>query len=187
MPESTDFMNPTPELVPLANALKALEPATTAISRDRLLYEAGRAAAAPKLLWLWRTGTVVFAGLSVVLCAVLVSLDHRPPEIVERERIVEVRVPVEVPVPIPAPSPAPTVNEFVKADVSPSPDAVHMLHVRNDVIRWGVDMLPAPRSGGNPPPLNRSDDLDRWLGVPLGTFAVPNQKPKLFRSILGDG
>ena len=49
---------PADELKPLADALRGLAPATPAIRRDRLLFEAGRAAARSPWAWLWKAGTM---------------------------------------------------------------------------------------------------------------------------------
>jgi hypothetical protein len=175
MPENANKLSP--ELAPLAEALRSLAPTSTAISRDRLLFEAGRAAAA-RPSWLWPGSTMLFAGLALFLAAFVVFPNPQTPTVVVRERIVEVRVPeiakappVEVPSGV---SPA-HVAEVVQDDSGPSPEAVHMFHVRNDVLRWGVDMLPVSKIVDRPSiSRNTADDLNRWLEIPPGTFAVPH-------------
>ena len=48
MSDRADEMNPTADVAALADALRALAPAPTGINRDRLLFDAGRSAAAPR-------------------------------------------------------------------------------------------------------------------------------------------
>src|SRR5262245_12822464 len=74
MPDRQDDLNPGSDLAPFADALKRLAPQPAHLSRDALLFEAGKAAASSRLpLWAWPAATAVFAGLSLVLAAFLVS------------------------------------------------------------------------------------------------------------------
>lgn len=188
MSESTEPLNTPPEFDPLADALRSLAPAATAINRDRLLFEAGRAIAASRFAWVWPSCAISFAGLSAVLAGFLFSPEH--PTVIERERIVEVRI--LVPVSPPAPElPKETVPAKIERppseERSPSPEAIRMFQVRRDVLRWGPDMLPASKDLGSPIRRDTAEDLDRWLELPAGTFAAPYRKtPRLFPNILGD-
>jgi hypothetical protein len=190
MSERFDEINPASDLAPLADALKALAPAATAINRDRLLFDAGRAAAAPRLAWLWPVGTFLFAGLAVVLAGFL-AFDERPKEavLVDREKIVEVQVPVPMEIGPQPQTQSPGPHELTQVDSAPSPEAVHMYQVRRDVLRWGVAMLPASKPVAKMP-VNSGDttrDLERWLDVPSGTFSAPTAKPaRLFPKINGE-
>ena len=182
----SDEMNPASDLAPLADALKALVPATTGMSRDRLLFEAGRSAAASRLTWLWPAGTVLFAGLSFVLVG-FIAFSERPTQtvVVQRERIVE--VPVPVPVDNPQPSP-PNFNEVVHVDSGPNAETLLMFQMRRDVLRWGVSMLPPSKPVEKTPKRGDSTrDLERWLDVPSGTFTAPYSRTSvLFPMIKGD-
>jgi hypothetical protein len=190
MSERFDQINPASDLAPLADALKALSPASTGINRDRLLFEAGRGAAVPRLAWLWPAGTFLFAGLAVVLAG-FVAFAERPKEVVfvDREKIVEVQVPVPVELGPQPQTQSPGANEVVQVEAGPNPETMHMYQVRRDVLRWGVAMLP-PSKPVAKMPLSGSDathDLERWLDVPTGTFSVPSPKlSRLFPRINGE-
>jgi hypothetical protein len=186
MPEPTDPLRPDP----VADALRALDPAPAEFSRDRLLFEAGKAAA-HRPHWGWPSSAAFFAGLAAVLAYYLTFPEAHTPTVIERERVVEVRVPVPVEREQPEQhSPLPRgVNEarHVEPDeAGPSPEAVRMYQVRRDVLRWGEDMLAAGKPTG-PAPRASARDLDRWLDVPPGTLTAPYQNaPRLFPKILGD-
>jgi hypothetical protein len=188
MPERADHLNP-PESA-LADALKALGPASTTISRDRLLFEAGRAAAVPRFIGIWPGAAVLFAGVSLALGVFIVIQAQRPMSVVERERIVEVRV--EVPAALPGPETPLKASsggneDTTHADTSPSPETVRMFQVRRDVLDFGPEMLPNPKPVANPmSPADTAREIDRWLDVPPGTFTAPYLKaPRLFPSLLG--
>jgi len=121
---------------------------------------------------------MLFAGLSLFLAAFVVFPNPQTPTVVVRERIVEVRIPEIAkapPVEVPSKASPAHAAEIVQDDSGPSPEAVRMFHVRNDVLRWGGDMLPVSKIVDRPP-LSRytAADLNRWLEVPPGTFAVPH-------------
>lgn len=194
MPESINDMNPSPDLAALAESLRSLDPASTTISRDRLLFEAGRAAATPRLGWLWQGGTVAFAGLSLVL-AMFVAFPSAPAQvIVERERIIEVRAPAAPKSVEPPSANSQSRGEVVEHDSKPasndqrfSPESVRMFHVREDVLRFGPEMLPDPQPVEKTVSPPEARDIERWLEVPPGTFAAPQQKaPRLFPNFLGE-
>ena len=70
MPDRQDDLNPGSDLAPFADALKRLAPQPPHLSRDALLFEAGKAAAGPRLApWVWPSATGTFAALSLVLAA----------------------------------------------------------------------------------------------------------------------
>lgn len=191
MPESSDPEMNDAELTPLADALRSLAPATTEISRDRLLFEAGRAAAAPPFAWLWPTSTLLFAGLSCALASSILFAKQPEPTIVERERIVEVRVPVVPEAPAEAPVPSGPRIEFTRVEPRPmlttNTETVQMFKVRRDVLRWGPEMLPASKSVEKGMTASETArDLDRWLGVPNGTFSAPPQKSLSLVHVFGD-
>lgn len=182
MSERFDEINPASDLAPLADALKSLTPATTGINRDRLLFESGRAAAASRLAWLWPVAAVAFACVASTLAGVMI-FSERPQQVVvvERERIVEVRVPVSDDQDD-SPSPAPGIGEIRHESVSP--ETVQMYQMRRDVLRWGEGMLPPskPKAQG---PAQSAGELERWLDLPKGTLNAP-KTPRLFPQINGD-
>jgi hypothetical protein len=189
MSEDTNHLSSSPDLALVEEALRALGPAATAIRRDRLLFEAGRAAA-PKASRLWPGAAILFAALSLALAVLLIFPGDRQPVVVERERIVEVFVPVPAE---PRLSQSPSVSspaaapEIVQSEPL-SPEALRMFQVRRDVLRWGPEMLPASKPVEMPrSPRDSARDLDRWLEVPPGTLTAPyRQTSKPFLNLQGD-
>ncbi len=185
MSERSDEMNQAAEVAPFADALRTLVPAGTAISRDRLLFEAGRAAAAPRFGWLWPCGTLLFAAISLALAGWAV-FEERPAQtvVVERERVVEVRVPA----PVEAPAPSPNLTEVKFEGAQASRETVQMYQVRRDMFRWGVALLPPTKPMEKARAVrDATGDLERWLEVPAGTLTAPYAKPSpLFPMMNGD-
>jgi hypothetical protein len=175
MPERQDDLNPASDLGPFADALKRLAPQPAHLSRDALLFAAGKAAVSPRLKWAWPSATAVFAGISFVLAAFLMSPDS--PRVQYKDRIVYVNQPGESdgsPRMATKPAPAkPKVSE--SEDLS---DAAKAYQVRRDVLRWGIDMLPESKSDGGRSPGVAQRDLPRWLDLPPGAYAIPDARPK---------
>jgi hypothetical protein len=187
MSESANNLNP--ELAQTANALGSLAPASTTISRDRLLFEAGRAAARPAS-WIWPSSTLLFATMSALLAGFLFIREPVQTIVVERERIVEVRVPEP-----PGTSGFPARressshdDETVQLEPSPSPETMRTLQIRRDVLRWGPDMLPvSTHVESTDSPDSEAGEINRWLNVPPGTFtATPQKAQRLFPNLFGD-
>lgn len=176
MPDREDEMSVPPDLGPFADALRRLAPQPAELSRDALLFAAGKAAAAPgRAPWLWPSATAFFAAASLVLAAFLASPGEPAGETVV----------VYVPQPAPAPAaaePAPQPPEPVakpKSRSAEETEAARMAQVRKDVLRWGVDMLPESKADADTrPPALAADDLRRWLELPPGTLAYPGLQPK---------
>jgi hypothetical protein len=131
--------------------LKGLVPAPVRIDRDRLMFRAGREAGRWRG-WAWPCAAAVLAVASAGLGA---ALWMRPAtRTVERTVYVEVRVPAphrpDAPTVTPAapPKPQPVAEAGERPGESPS-----YLHLRGQVLRWGVDALPEPRplSTSRPP------------------------------------
>jgi hypothetical protein len=167
------------DLTPFADALKRLDPQPANLSRDALLFEAGKAAAAPRVSgWFWQSATATFAGVSFVLAAFLMS--PGTPNTITVERPVYVQVPAPE-----APSVA-TVPERLEPVSTPktlksddSTDTAKALQVRRDVFRWGIEMLPESKSaGGGPSQDVMARKVTHWLNLPPGTFALPAAQPK---------
>jgi hypothetical protein len=182
MPDRQDDLNPASDLAPFADALQRLAPQPPHLSRDALLFAAGKAAAQPRLAaWVWPTVAAGLAALSLVLGAFAISPDPEPRYV---ERVQYVYVPAER-----APGPARAMAADDSAE-APRPqakarsaeeiEAARMLQVRRDVLRWGIDMLPespSPRGAG-PSQDVAARELTRWLNLPPGTFALPALQPK---------
>jgi|SRR5947209_3521959 len=183
MPDRQDDLNPASELAPFADALRRLAPQPPHLSRDALLFEAGRAAAAPKLApWVWPTATAGFAALSLVLAAFLLSPGSG-------QNVVYVDRPVYVPAgpaqPSPPAEPLSNSGAMLTSGEKPKPEVetsetARLLHQRNDVLRWGIDMLPESKpSPGNSSSDQTTRDTIHWLNLPPGTFAsLPSTLPK---------
>lgn len=136
---------PLKDLTATEAALAALTPVPAALDRDRLMFQAGRAARGTAS-WAWPAATGVLTALAAALALVMVL---RPPVVTET---VVIHVPVEVP-PAPAPpKPAPeTPVESSPATSRPaevatsSPISPGYLRLQEQILRWGLDALPAGR------------------------------------------
>jgi hypothetical protein len=180
MPDRQDDLNPASDLAPFADALKRLAPQPAHLSRDALLFEAGKAAGAPRTApWVWPGTAAGFAALSLVLAAFLFS-PVGGSTVVYVDRPVYLTTPAT---PEPPPESKPTVPAFV-TDVRKRPDpeaaeTARLLRQRRDVLRWGVDMLPESKpSTGGPSPDVTAREVTHWLNLPPGTFALPATQPK---------
>ena len=180
MPDRQDDLNPGSDLAPFADALARLAPQPPHLSRDALLFAAGQSAAQPRYgPWFWPGVAAAFAGLSIVLGA-FAFFPSSSVQVTDRVQYVYVPDrPIE-----------PTWTAPPKVDEPPPPkprtrsaeelEAARMMQVRRDVLRWGVDMLPPPRSQGGAGPSQdvAARELTRWLNLPPGTFALPAHQPK---------
>lgn len=179
MPDRQDDLN-SPDLSPFADALKQLAPQPANLSRDALLFAAGKAAGGTHLPpWLWPTATGSFAALSLVLAGFLVSPAPAGVQYVERPQIIYVdrySEPAVSPDSITASAERPKSKS--RSDDAAS-DTTRMLQVRRDVFRFGIEMLPESKSssGGMPKDI-AARELNHWLNLPPGTFASPGMQPK---------
>jgi len=121
-----------PELTRLAASLAGLTPATPALDRDRLFYEAGRRAK-PGVTrgWSWPLATVLTASLTFGLGLRLAPAPLLVPQLVE----------VKVPASLPPPSPKVTPETFA---VAPGlyPGA-EVLRRREQRMFWDAEALPS--------------------------------------------
>jgi hypothetical protein len=179
MPDRPDDLNPASDLAPFADALRRLAPQPPELSRDALLFEAGTAAARPRAFpWLWQTTTGVFAAVSFVLGAFLISPDA--PRVAPDTAAPKVVYLPEPPRPQPPeahPAPSPTKP---KARASEEfTETARLLRQRRDVLRWGVDMLPESKSAAAGPSADvAARETTHWLNLPPGTFALPAAQPR---------
>jgi hypothetical protein len=180
MPDRQDDLNPGSDLAPFADALARLAPQPTHLSRDALLFAAGQAAGQARFgPWFWPSLAAGFAGLSLVLGAFLafpagnMQYTDRVQYVYVPDRPIEPARPAmpDVPESPPAKPRTKSAEEL---------EAARMMQVRRDVLRWGVDMLPPPKSQGGAGPSQdvAARELTRWLNLPPGTFALPAHQPK---------
>lgn len=153
--EATD-----PELTALEAALTTLAPLPCRLSRDRLMFQAGKQAG--RVRWIW-PGTA--AALALLAAGLGVALMIRPKSQPE-ERI------VYVPIQRPANSLPATLPSQPEAEATVGPEHVaesagmpraDYLQLRERVLRLGVDALPAPPSAI---PAQPSLTLDQLLDMP---------------------
>jgi hypothetical protein len=182
MPDRQDDLNPT-DLGPFADALKQLAPQPANLSRDALLFAAGKAAGGSHLpAWLWPTSTGSFAALSLVLAGFLVS-PSAPAAVqyVERTQVVYMERHADADLPGTAHSISPpTERPKTKSRTDDSSvETLRMMQVRRDVLRWGIDMLPESKSsGGGASQDVAASDFKHWLNLPPGTFASSGLLPR---------
>jgi hypothetical protein len=150
-----------PEMAGLEAALAALAPMPGRISRDALLFRAGQASV-PRPGWAWPAATAVLGLVAAVLAAVVVL---RPvPAPVERVIVVPTKEPALPPPPVdvpspPAPEPAPASPGGVATGQAP----MNYLQLQQQVLRWGLDGVPAlPET----PPPGLPVTRDQWPGAP---------------------
>jgi hypothetical protein len=179
MPDRQDDLNPASDLAPFADALRRLAPQPPELSRDALLFEAGKAAAVPRAFpWLWQTTTGVFAAVSFVLGAFLISPDAPrvvpdapAPQVVYKYVPEPDRPQPPAAEPEAAPKKAKASEEFT--------ETARLLKRRRDVLRWGVDMLPESKpSAAGPSADVAARETTHWLNLPPGTFALPAAQPR---------
>jgi len=151
MSESEEF--PIQDLKATEAALAALAPTPAALDRDRLMFQAGRAAR-PGPSWGWPAATGILAAVAATLALVMVT---RPPVVTET---VVIRVSVE---PTPAPIPLKTEPEtpadspivaFRPVEVETgSLASPGYLQLQEQILRWGLDALPSgpPTTLAKPP------------------------------------
>lgn len=181
MSDRQDDQGIASDLTPFADALKKLAPQPAHLSRDALLFEAGKAAGSPRLSgWTWPSTAAAFAGLSFVLGAFLLSSE--PGGVQTVDRVVYVFDP---PATADKGMPPPVVERReTPKEAKPSPsnersEVARAIQVRREVYRWGVDMLPEPKSeGGRPSQDMEASRLRNWLGLSPGTYALPSLQPR---------
>lgn len=183
MPErrekENDGLNPLCAGDPLAGELARLVPVPPGFDRAALLFAAGAAARSASVTR-WRAATAA----SILVAAgawgfALLSPDDTPNETTTRD----------VTTPIPdthrrptAPSPGEPLESaagqlvvtFVD-DTNPG-DRVRGLRLRNDILAAGLGVIPSAARPGNVSPTTLAE-VEKALGLPAGTFAVPMATP----------
>ena len=161
MPDSTPYD-------PLIQALRNLPPAPHALSRERLLFEAGRASARPRFEWLWKTTTAVLACSTLVLTGFAVDPPHAP-------RGVEI-VRQFAPAPVVADRPVDGERDAVAVEVpAVGEEMLIAVHIRREILEGGIDSMPEDRRADDlPGPQRERGIADLTDGLPLdGVFAFP--------------
>jgi hypothetical protein len=179
MPDRQDDLNPGSNLAPFAEALKRLAPQAVSLSRDALLFEAGKAAAAPRLApWVWPSATGTFAAISLVLAAFLLS-PNAPAEPRETRTVYVHPEPPRPQPPDTDPKPAVAKEKPKSRPSEERSEVARLLQQKRDVLRWGLDMLPDSKpTAGGPSADVTAREVTHWLNLPPGTFALPAATPK---------
>jgi hypothetical protein len=171
-PEDAEALTPAER--EFEQTLAALSPARPSLVRERVLFEAGRAAAeaaARRRLFAWRAAAaVLLAALGLAVAAA------SNPRVIERDRI------VYVPAPAAPETPAVVAQDTGDAyadgwaarerhllasfdrPLLPSSDADY-LTVRDAMVRWGVRGMPSPPAAGRAPAA-AEPTVDGLLGIP---------------------
>ena len=159
---------PGPGLTGLERALSRLAPAPTALARDRVMFEAGRAAGRRGRLW---PASAAFSSAAAVVFGLLL-LNRPGPVVVERTVVVRPDPQPAPPRGAPAPA-APTEFTALPGAADAPPPGADYLRRRQEVLRWGVEALPeAPPQVPAEEPLT-AGDLREYVPPPPG-------KPKLY-------
>ena len=155
-----------PELKALEEALGTLEPQAQ-LSREAVFFRAGQVSMRGR--WLWPASTIVSTAAAVVLGWFLwqqpePSANERPPRVIIVEKIVP--SPVEQ---HPTETPDRRPDLMISTPTNDS-DTTDYLRLRQEVMRWGVDVLhpgPLQNSSGRPLTPSAAPRLDSgWFGGP---------------------
>jgi hypothetical protein len=170
--------------------LAQLSPSAPVRSRNQLLFEAGRASTRVPNLWVWQVAACGFAALSLALGLILLWPGPPRAQVIEREReriVIQYRDrapqagPGEFDSPGGPTSPVgPTSSDYAASVPAPPSDSFtedtrKMLRLRNDVLRFGVEMLPRVDvpSESAPPPTATGPEVSDPIHLPRGTYAAP--------------
>jgi hypothetical protein len=161
----------------LERALRELAPAPSGLDRDRLMYRAGQIAA-PRTSLLWPASTVVL-GAAVVLLAVLLVAGWE-----SRQFAQHIPVPGSTPMPprpidkATLPPSRPVESEAIPVftdDEAQTSDFVHF-RMQDQVMRWGLDAVPAPPPDTGPeahiPPITVERSADSAAGKSSSVLGI---------------
>jgi hypothetical protein len=183
----------TPAERELAGALSRLRPAApSGFARDRLLFEAGRAAAgaaASRPLFRWRVTAAAAAVLAGAAGVMLAARLERSPQVVREIVYVDRPTPATTP-PVKT---TPSTNLIAWADASrapsrllltPASDEAEYLAIRDRALRWGISAAlataPNPPAHAKPQPaLDVNQLLDDGAGVPSKSKNSTNHREQL--------
>jgi hypothetical protein len=168
------------EIAALENALAGLVPVSGKINRDRILFRAGQASM-QRHRWIWPAATGGMALVAAVLGGVLAWGPQPTPE----KQIVYFK---EAPKPAPRAhqweEPKPALAPSTQAEaIEPAGSQSPYFQMQNQLLRWGLDGLPAlPPTPAPEQPLTRR----RLLGQPAAQPPAPVYFPMNFLQKLGD-
>lgn len=148
-----------PELSRLANTLAVLQPRVRPLDRDALMFRAGQASV-PRPGWKWPLAASLSSFLAVVLGATLVLRASQGPSVVSAPRpLPPVRAwqDQQPPVRFPdAPEGPAAPSPYSSAEEPPMP---RHLQIQEQILRWGLDGLPAAPAPAQP----RPESIDMFL------------------------
>jgi hypothetical protein len=130
------------DLNALESALRDLRPTARPLNRDVLMYYAGRAAV-PRGMLVWKLAT---AGSAFVAVVMSLALAMRQGDVRPVDRVVHVPAPALAPDPEPVPpleEPTPAERRAAPLASPWEPPVTRYEQVRDDVLRRGLDGLPA--------------------------------------------
>jgi hypothetical protein len=163
---------PELNLTAVEAALSSLSPLPGRIDRDRLLFLAGQRTMSRRR-WLWPSATAAMALMSLALGGLLAAR----PGTREIERVVYVRVPVAMPeekVAVRTSGPSNSVEVTPADGTAQQIVGSNYLELEQQVLRWGLDVLPElPPSPVVEPPLT----LDRLLSEKESDFFSSGGRP----------
>jgi hypothetical protein len=175
----SDGLTPLCEGNPLARELARLVPAAPGFQRDALLFAAG-AAARQAAVARWRIATVLAVALAVgawgyvSLEPAAIAPPSRSNETVTSGRPSEPPAVATTPEST-APESAPLIVTF--AEEADPGDRIRGLKLRKDILSAGLGVIPSTTRPEFVATGSLSD-LEKALGLPAGTFAVPmREKP----------
>ena len=168
MSNEPDSPAPEPELNAIEAALGSLEPARSRIDRDVVMFRAGQASVRRSRLGRHARDAIA-ASLALIALGEGVLLAHRPPPQIVRE-VVVIREPAPAPVPV-VPPPELSVAEVPESLPSESSLSLgQTAHERQvaQVLRYGLDGLPASPTVASPAseswPVSSGQMLQEELG-----------------------
>jgi hypothetical protein len=148
------------DLNDLASALGQFRP-TSAVNRDRLMFEAGRASMPTG--WKWPLAAGV--SLTIALCLGLGLLLRPTPQPIIQT--VYVPVPTLAPVAPPPPQPPPEPGETTPAVAQPIWPDMPYYRLQEQLSRWGLDAVP-------PPPHTEALGRPQTMEALMKSFEVDN-------------
>jgi hypothetical protein len=161
-----------PELAGLEAALAALAPMPDRINRDALLFRAGQASI-PGRGWAWPIATAALGVVSVVLAGVVAFRLSPSPA----ERVIVVKAPQPAPSAPPTqfagpPASEPEPGPASLGEIASGSSPMTYLQLQKQVLRWGLDGVPAMH--GAPPPTTLPMTRDHLLGTPAEPTPSPS-------------
>ncbi len=129
---------------PLTQALRNLPPAPHGLSRERLLFEAGRTAGRSQFVWVWKAMTGVFGFATLVL--VIALTDHTGDRRNDIASVSKNSTPAPTAIVQPTSTPIPPdLDSFVIHIEELTTEAIAAAQTRRNILEIGIDGLPEDR------------------------------------------